>query len=200
MNNKPILFVDFDGTICHERYWRSLPSLHHQAVQDLIFKSNTQMVHDWMRGKYSAEEVNQFIADTIGIPFEGLWELFVKDCVTMHVSPHVLDQITELRKKYFVILMTGNMDSFTRFTVPALNLESCFDHISNSYYEGRHKTDDTGQLFLDYAERYKVPFSECIMIDNSEKVCSLVRELGGRAYHVTPELGVEHYLLKIAEL
>lgn len=200
MNSKPILFVDFDGTICHERYWRSLPPVHHKAVQDLLFNTDTHMVHDWMRGKYSAEEINQFVAEKIGMPFRELWELFVDDCKTMHVSPQVLDQITELRKKYLVILLTGNMDSFTRFTVPALNLEKYFDHISNSYYEGRHKTDDGGQLFLDYAEKYNVPLSTCIVIDNSKTVCSLFQELGGTAYHVTPEIDVLQHFATITQV
>ncbi|MEZ4104057.1 MAG: hypothetical protein R3B60_02090 [Candidatus Paceibacterota bacterium] len=47
------LFVDFDGTLCDERYWRSLPTEEYEAIQELLFKNNTQIVHDWMRGVYS---------------------------------------------------------------------------------------------------------------------------------------------------
>ena len=36
-----------------------------------------------MRGKHTAEEINQIISEKIGIPFEKLWTVFVEDCKTM---------------------------------------------------------------------------------------------------------------------
>ncbi len=88
MNNsseifKPILFCDFDGVLCHDRYWRSLPPREHEKVQDLLFREDTTLVNNWMRGKHTAEEINQIISEKIGIPFEKLWTVFVEDCKTM---------------------------------------------------------------------------------------------------------------------
>jgi CRISPR/Cas system-associated endoribonuclease Cas2 len=90
--------------------------------------------------------------------------------------------------------MTGNMDSFTRFTVPALALDKYFDHISNSFYEGKLKTDEGGKLFLDYARKHKVCIEDCFVIDDSEKVCSVFEGLGGRAFRATPQTDIHHYL------
>jgi len=82
---KPILFCDFDGVLCHDRYWRSLPFKEHEQVQELLFRNDTTLLNDWLRGKYSAEEVNRLVSEEIAMPFEKLWKVFVKDCKNMRV-------------------------------------------------------------------------------------------------------------------
>ncbi|MEK7065997.1 MAG: hypothetical protein AAB965_00305 [Patescibacteria group bacterium] len=56
-NNKPILFCDFDGVLCYDRFWRSLPSHEYEKMQDALFRRDKEMVNDWMRGEYCAEEI-----------------------------------------------------------------------------------------------------------------------------------------------
>jgi len=192
--SKPILFVDFDGTICHDRYWRSLPHSYHGKVQTLLFGTDTKRVNDWMRGRYTAEEINQLVAKTMDFPYEELWELFVNDCESMEVSVDTLERLSALRDRYTVILITGNMDSFSRFTAPALNLDKYFDYISNSYYEGKHKTDNDGEIFTEYATKYGVPLNECFVIDDSKNVCATFEQLGGTAYFISLDADVNHYL------
>ena len=84
------LFVDFDGTICHDRFWRSLPQTEHDKVQEILFKQNNEMVVDWMKGKYSSEDINQFVATKTGIEYARLWEIFQDDCKTMRVDDKIL--------------------------------------------------------------------------------------------------------------
>ncbi len=196
---KPLLFIDFDGTICHDRFWRSLPAEQYTKVQALLFNDDTTRVQDWMRGKYTAEEINAYVAKEIGMPSEVLWSLFVNDCTTMSVPIDVLEKINALGEQYTTILMTANMDSFTRFTVPSLSLRQYFDHISNSYDEGLCKTDEGGKLFLDYAHKYNVPFQDCLMIDDSEHVCSIVETLGGTALRITPHANIYTHLEALAQ-
>ena len=83
-----------------------------------------------MRGKKTSEEINVLVAKKINMPFTELWEIFVQDCTTMHVSIEILEKISSLQDKFRIILVTGNMDSFTRFTVPTLHLEDYFDYIN----------------------------------------------------------------------
>lgn len=191
---KPILFVDFDGTICHDRYWRSLPEELHQKVQELLFGNDTSMVHDWMHGQYTAEEVNQFVADKIEVNFDDLWHIFVSDCKTMKVPVTVLETIKTLSDRYTTILVTGNMDSFSRFTVPELSLEDYFDEISNSFYERIHKTDNNGEIFKKFTNKYEVEFNECVLLDDSDRVCQIFAELGGEPMQVTTDDSVENHL------
>ncbi len=194
---KPVLFCDFDGTICHERYWRSLPTAHYDKVQKLLFGDDKTYVNDWMKGKYTAEQANERVAQEIGEPYENVWQLFVEDCKTMNVPKETLKKLSDLRSRYTVILITGNMDSFSRFTVPSLDLESYFDCISNSYYERKHKTDNNGELFKEYADKYGATIKDCISIDDSVKVCSVFEALGGVAYPITPEKDILYYLSRI---
>ena len=144
---KKILFIDFDGTICHDYYWRSLPGEQYKSIQKFLFQDRINIVMGWMRGEHTAEEINHLVADHLKISFESLWEVFIKDCKSMHVEQRILDKLTVLRSEYILILITGNMDSFSRFTVPALQLEEYFDIISNSFDEKLLKTDNDGELF-----------------------------------------------------
>lgn len=191
---KPILFLDFDGTICHDKYWRSLPPAQYAQVQELIFGNDRSRLTDWMIGKYTAEEINQYVADCIGIPYDEFWKIFVRDCTTMQVSEDTLKKISSLRDTYTTILITGNMDSFTRFTVPALKLDTYFDHINNSFFEGKHKSDEQGAVFTSYADALRTPIQNCILIDDSLKNCETFTRLGGIAYQITPEKNIDQYL------
>lgn len=196
---RPVLFVDFDGTLCEQRYWRSLPNGQYEHIQRDLFGGDRTLVDAWMLGEYTAEEINRRVAETYGIPYEELWSIFVKDCETMTISPAVLEKLRVLRNSYTTILMTVNMDSFSRFTVPALELDRHFDHISNSWEEKLHKSDDDGALFLRYADRLKTDMQSCVLIDDSPSNCEQFEKLGGKAYLVTPETGVEEYLERLSD-
>ncbi|MFA6105760.1 MAG: HAD family hydrolase [Patescibacteria group bacterium] len=191
---KPVLFCDFDGTICHDRYWRSLPSEIYEKVQSLLFGLDKIFINDWMRGKYTAEEANEYVSKKIDFPFEELWSLFVNDCKTMKVDSAVLNKLSALRNDYRTILLTGNMDSFSRFTVPALELNKYFDHVSNSYYEEKHKTDNNGEIFVEYCNKFKTNVSNSVLIDDSPKVCQIFAHLGGTVMQITPETDINYFL------
>lgn len=178
----PILYIDFDGTLTNDRYWRSLPAEQNMQVQKLLFGDDRTLVHEWMRGKHTAETVNQYVAEQTGMPYEELWDVFVRDCNTMVIPEGLLETIHGLGSRYTVVLLTGNMDSFSRFTVPALQLKKYFDHISNSFYEGTHKTDHDGELFVEVAKRVGGMVTDSILIDDSPLCCSLLKQRGGTAY------------------
>lgn len=195
MERKPIIFIDFDGTICWDRYWRSLPAEKMEVIQGFLFGEDKTLLNDWMRGEYSAEEINHMVAEKLEMPYEELWQLFVKDCETMCVPEEILSRINSLREKYIVILTTGNMDSFSRFTVPALQLDKYFDHINNSFFAGKLKDDNKGELFQEYAKAFGVNLNDCFLIDNSPKACTTFEAMGGKALLITPENGIMDYLM-----
>lgn len=95
------------------------------------------------------------------------------------------------------MLVTGNMDCFSRFTKPALSLENYFDEIINSYEVGKLKTDNEGEFFRDYASQHSIPLEECYVIDDSEKVCKIFLSLGGRAFQVTLEDNITRHLKQL---
>jgi FMN phosphatase YigB (HAD superfamily) len=197
MQAKPILFCDFDGVLCHDRYWRSLPKEHYEKIQVLLFGEDVSLINDWMRGKYSSEEINQKMSEHTGVPFQEIWDTFIKDCQTMHVDEEILQKLDKLRNSYTVILFTGNMDSFTRFTVPALGLERYFDLISNSFDEGLMKTENDGELFVKYLKRFDAPIADSIVFDDSPRVGKVFERLGGKSYLVTKDVPLGFHLEKI---
>lgn len=197
--NKPIVFCDFDGVLCHDRYWKSLPIDKLEKIQKFLFEKDNTLVIDWMRGKHTAEEINQILADQTDISYKKLWKIFVDDCKSMKVSKKILNKLNKLRKSYIVILVTSNMDSFSRFTQPALDLESYFDYISNSYNEGILKTDNNGELYLGLANRYGIPIQNCLVFDDSKEVQKIFNKLGGTAYLVTKKQDFTFYLENILE-
>lgn len=194
---KPILFCDFDGVLCHDRFWSKLPVNYLEQVKNFLMIGEPSLIDEWMRGKYSAEEINVLVSKEIGMPYEELWGMFVQNCKTMCVSMPALELLNELRKDYLVILITGNMDSLARFTIPSLGLDKYFDHIVNSFYEGALKTDNGGETFTKYLLQLNAEVSESIVIDDSNRVCKVFRELGGTALRVTPEEDAVFHLKRL---
>lgn len=191
---KPTLFIDFDGTLCHDRFWRSLEPELQAKVQANLFSSKNELVRDWMLGKYMSEEINQILAEELNTDYEILWSTFVSDCEKMVVSQEVLDRIQSLKERYFTVLITDNMDSLDRFTVPVLGLNQYFDLIVNSHTEKSLKNDENGKSFQKVAEKYQSPLSESILIDNSASSCKVFEDLGGKSCLVTPEKTLADWL------
>ena len=194
---KPILFIDFDGTLCHDKFWRSLDSGLQAKIQARLFVSGNGIVTDWMIGKYSSEEINTILADELGVEYDVLWPAFVRDCKTMFIEGGALRKIGELRDRYTTVLMTDNMDSFDRFTIPALKLDTYFDRIVNSFSQRILKDEDNGKSFRNIIAESTVPISEHILMDNSKTTCDISQRIGGKFYLVTQDKPVLYWLDQI---
>ncbi|MDD2786293.1 MAG: haloacid dehalogenase-like hydrolase [Patescibacteria group bacterium] len=194
---KPILFIDFDGTLCNDKFWRSIDPVIFEKIQSFLFSENKSVKHDWMKGVYSSEDINRLIAKELNVPFEKIWNVFVEDCKTMAISRNSLDRIKELRNDHIVILVTDNMDCFTRFTVPAQKLDSFFDYIINSFEVKKFKEYNEGEIFIRLADRAGTKIEDCILIDNSKNLCTLFSKLGGKSHLVTSETPLDYWLDKL---
>jgi FMN phosphatase YigB (HAD superfamily) len=191
---KPILFIDFDGTLCHDRFWRSIDVSSFEKIQSFFFGENKSMVNEWMRGIHSSEHINQLISKELNIPFKEVWSIFVADCENMNIPVGVLNRIENLRKNYQTILITDNMDCFTRFTVPVLKLDSYFDSIVNSFDNKKLKNDNDGDIFLQVANERGSKIEESILMDNSKGVCNTFSKFGGATRLVTSEKPLAFWL------
>jgi len=189
-----LLVVDFDGTICFDRFWRSVDQSTMARIQALLFGHDREMIRRWMRGEHTSEEINHFIADQLDISYEDLWKIFVNDCQTMAVDLEVLAHLKSLRNRWRTLLMTDNMDCFSRFTKPTLNLDHYFDSIVNSADHGRLKGDNDGEFFVELARKIDIPLSRAILIDNSTRACDHFIKLGGQACLVTEQKTIKYWL------
>ena len=83
-----------------------------------------------------------------------------------------------------MILVTDNMDCFTRFIAPALGLEKIFDKIINSSDLGYLKTEREGETFLACSRALHIPMNRTFLIDDSSETCEFFNSLGGRSFIV----------------
>ena len=195
---KPILFIDFDGTLCHDRFWRSADKVIQEKIQDYLFSTENTLASEWMKGSHTSEEINRILSKELNVDFETLWKIFVHDCETMRVSQVDLNLVAILKDRYYTVLATDNMDCLDRFTVPALRLGNYFDLILNSYNERMFKNDQEGKFYLSAAENHGVDIKDCILLDNSEKTCALFKRLGGTAYLISGSKSLVYWLGQIS--
>lgn len=190
---KPILFIDF-YVLSQSFFWRSLDVRMRQKINTFLFTQPNLATRSWMKGVYTSEEINRKIADKFGLDYEILWQKFVEDCKTMDIPLNLLRKIQDLRSTYLTVLVTDNMDCFTRFTVPAFNLDTYFDYIASSSIERMLKNENGGELFRRLASGLRSSLDRSILIDDSEHVGKIFNELGGRHLLVNKDNSTEYWL------
>lgn len=179
---KQNIFIDFDGTICFDYFWRSAPQEVNKIITKFLFQDNTTLIENWMRGNLSSENIVTLIAENTGLDYDLIYDILVKDCQNMYISPKLLQALSDCGKNNTTILITDNMDCFNRFTKPALRLEKYFSYVFNSYDFGILKDDTTsGGLFKKVCDIYKFDITKSVLVDNSEENCTIFTKLGVRA-------------------
>lgn len=198
---RKVIFIDWDGTLCFSRFWETLSaknSTFSQVVAN-FFATEKEMIRNWMRGKHTSEEINKLLSERAGLLEKEVWNSFVSDCQQMKIDLKITKTIKKLRKKHNVILITGNMDCFSRFTVPSLKLDRLFDRVINSYDTGMLKTDDNGKQFFDCLNVYNSNISESYLIEDSANTCEVFTKLGGKALKVNKKEDTLTHLNKFLE-
>jgi hypothetical protein len=202
---KPILFVDYNKVISYKNFWFSLEDPDHELheelskIEEYLFRNNIALVKEWMVGKQTTESVHKLISENTNIDYDTLLQTFIKDCKNLDAPEKILNAMELLKDKYIRVLRTDNMDSFTRFTLPANDkLKGSFEEVDNSFELQELKTDNNGQYFIKKAKEYGVDITSCILIDDAEKNCVLFESLGGKAYHVTGVDKVHDTLVDLA--
>jgi FMN phosphatase YigB (HAD superfamily) len=200
--NKNIIFIDWDGTLSWSKYWESLlkTDTNFEKVVNDFFTNEKKMEALWMRGKIKSENINKLISKRSNLSEELLWEIFVFDCQNMKINPYVISLIQKLKEKYTIILVTGNMDCFSRFTVPALGLDRIFDHIINSSDVGYLKTEFEGKTFIDCFAKFNVSdVSNSYLLDDLEENCKLFSKIGGNSMKINNKDDTLNYLKILLE-
>lgn len=93
------------------------------------------------------------------------------------------------------------MDSFPRWTVPALTLTEMFDDILDSFTLKAMKGDfdETGKsmFFSDYLSKNNILPGESVLIDDSEDKEDRITKIGIVYRKIEPVVGLEPELLSI---
>ena len=189
-----LLFVDFNGVISYDPFWKSLLDKNHilnrdlQRIEDFVFKENFDLILDWMVGKYNSEDIHKIISKELDIDYTLLFDNFVSDCKKIDISEKILNKLKSIKSNYVLILATGNMDSFDRFTLPNNKyLYNFFDEIHNSFNFGLLKTTNNGEYFKKIIKKYNLNPKNSYLIDDSNSTCKIFSDLGGTSFRTKTE-------------
>jgi ABC-type phosphate transport system ATPase subunit len=73
------------------------------------------------------------LSDNLNVDYDYIYDTFVEDCKNIDLSRKIRELLNELKNYYHIVLVTDNMDSFTKFTVKNnLDYFNVFDSIFNS--------------------------------------------------------------------
>ena len=199
MNIKNIeyIFIDWNGTLSTSKFWGNYSDPKHRShhiwnsIQENIFINNKTLLDEWMRGKTTTENVIKIIATELQVNYLELLLEFINSVKNMKfVSDEIIPIIKKLRsinKK--VLIATDNMDSFTRWTIPSLELGYYFDDILNSSNMKTRKSDfinNTSLFFEPYINKHKINKSTCLLIDDSDNHKEKFEKYGIQFLHIQP--------------
>ena len=142
------IYLDWDGTLSTSRFWGHWQSgeqaENYLRIQKIIFQDEPDLAAKWMTRLVTAEQVCQIVAPIINKPVEYVLAELRTSCEQMtFINPQLPKLIKDLQTQGItVMLATDNMDTFPRWTVPALDLVNIFDGILDSATLGRRKRDE----------------------------------------------------------
>lgn len=207
------IFIDFNGTLSHSLFWEHLKDSDLKedrdmfaACVDALFTNRKDEIYSWMRGGSSTEKELKFVANKAKQDYNQILKEFIKGCELMELaSENLKETILELRKKGVkVVISTNNMDCFSRWTVPAMNLKSQFDDILNSFDRKgmKHDNDESGEtiFFRGFFQKNNLNPSKCLFIDDGLDKQDRISNLGIKYIQIHERNGLEKELLKVRDL
>ncbi len=171
-----IIFIDWHNTLSNAGFWHHWQETHPeyaQLIQGNFFANDVESTEQWMRGELSAEDVVTLLSKRIGIPEQVLFKGLRESAETLPLIDNaVMDLIKTIREAGIkTAIATDNMDTFLRWTVPALKLDTYFDDILDSHTRNALKADvdERGHsvFFHDYLVAENVRPEDAILFDDA---------------------------------
>lgn len=187
---KKVIFIDWNRTLSFDLFWGHLkeiehPNHHHLApIEEWLFVKNRELINPWMRGEISVEDVVGRMASDTEIPAKIILQELRHSCEVMQYCIVGLQElIKDIRSRGTkVVIATDNMDTFTRFTVPALKIDQLFDGYLNSY-DIKHLKDDEEPadsivFFDDFLTKNNLTYADVVLLDDSPDKSGKYQRLG----------------------
>ena len=176
---KKVVFIDWSKTLSYGLFWEQLQDKKHpnstywSIIRKWLFIDNRDLLDPWMRGKLFTKEVLDRMSQDTGLDRSLLEQELKISCENMRFCidnlPQIIARIQKLGIK--VVIATDNMDTFSRYTVPAMSLKKIFDDIIDSCQIGYLKDDKLPSdqiLFFDkYLSDHDWSYRDAILLDNS---------------------------------
>jgi hypothetical protein len=171
-----VVFVDWHQTLSTSLFWEHghgcrLPPATLARVSTYVF-TQPQLVRHWMLGAVVAEDVCALAAGYFGVGADDVLADLEQSCRRMELcDPAVVDTLRLISERGIkVVLATDNMDTFRRWTIPALRLDSVFDDVLTSDACGALKTDlfdRRSPFFSPWLAGRGIAPSDAVLIDDT---------------------------------
>jgi FMN phosphatase YigB (HAD superfamily) len=172
-----ILFIDWSNTLSKSFFWGGFASKDHkyysnyEKICQFLFSDRKDVVNDWMRGKLSAEEICKLTSVYSDLSEVILIDELQRSCRNMVlVDETILEIIDQIRSNSIkCVIATDNMDTFRRFTIPALQLEKHFDDFLISSELGVCKyeiIEDKIPFFDSFLKNKKLRYEDVVLLDD----------------------------------
>ncbi len=183
LKNIEAIIFDFDGVLCSDRFYNTLPAELQEKIDKDIFKNSPELVNDWMRGKVRSSDINKIIAEMHNISFNYLERELEKSVKKMRLNMPLFNFAKKRRQEGFKIgILTDNMDVFQKIFVPHNKLNDYFDAIISSFDYKMFKMENNGELADLALKKLNVVYSKTLFIDDKEKIGKIVAAKGGNFY------------------
>ncbi|NWF65809.1 MAG: hypothetical protein HXY38_16175 [Chloroflexi bacterium] len=212
MKKYKVVFLDWNGTLSDSKFWGHLENPQHPnshlfpKIEKTLFGELKHLLKPWMRGETTSEDVISQISEKAELNHNIILNEFVESCKNMKLATR---RFTELIKQIQnsgtkVVVATDNMDSFPRWTVPALKLNEIFDDILESHslkaMKGDFIEDGKSLFFHDFFSKHNIQPQESILIDDSEDRDNKISDFGIEYRKIEPVIGLEPELLRIVDI
>ena len=210
MQGIKLVFIDWNQTLSTSKFWEHLEIGSKEElelfnkIENCLFTKNAHLINPWMKGEFNSEKLVAKISGELTIDFKFVFNEFVKGCEIMKfVSTQIPQLVKSIQSKGMkVYIATHNMDSFNRWTVPAMKLDKLFNGVINSYFVKAFKHDFNHQgeslFFHDVIKKEKVTPSEVYWIDDSDDKDNLLTNYGVNYKRVDKENTVVEALRSLA--
>src|SRR3989344_1051105 len=190
MKKYKVIFLDWNGTLSSSKFWGHLEDPKHPknhiflAIEKSLFGNFRHLISPWMRGEKTSEEMVKLISDDAGLNYDLAFKEFVKGCKKMKFVSNKVPKIVHEYRKHGIkmVIATDNMDSFSRWTVPALKLDKMFDDILDSSSLKKLKNDfepdGSNFFFTNYLKKNGIKPDESIIIDDSDDKEGKIQKYG----------------------
>ncbi len=204
-----IIFIDWNKTLSYSLFWEQLQTEEHRyhpygdQIIHSLFNIDLNLINDWMLGKHTTEDVCNFISEHVKLPANIIQQELIVSCQHMKFIDKVIPRLlTKIRKKGIrVVIATDNMDTFRRFTMPALKLEEHFDDFLISSELGVFKytfTDDKIPFFDTYLQAYNATYQDVALLDDSPEQTGTYEKKGFVIRDVQDKSDLIRYLKEYA--
>lgn len=210
-----VIFIDWDGTLSVSKFWEQFEqpdhplNLYFSKIQAALFSPSAplaEMRDAWGRGSYSAEQIVNELSKIIALDQDTILRELRESCQSMvFVTNEIPTLIQQIRSKGpKVVIATDNMDTFSRWTTPALKLSEHFDGVLNSANVKALKSDldpsGNSLFFKDYLEENHLSPQECLIIDDSQNNQGPLSSFGINYHLIEPGTGLVPKLREINQL